>query len=383
MSKRKLRVKFVEKYELGPLVTFIPNKSIPIYNWFYFKEGFSRDFVMLMFDKFKVRRGDVILDPFLGVGTTLLACKERGLDGIGIEISPLFVFVSQAKIEDYNINELMKTANWLFNRPFKRPNLNNVDHLVRRSFKRHNLEDIIFFKEALLDISDKKIRNFFILALMNAASKVTYAYKDGAVLKFIKKRVPPFKPFYKRVVKRMINDLKKAKFSGSTLKVYLGDARRMELNDESVDYIITSPPYLNKIEYTKVYEIEYRLFLGGAEVNPVRSYIGVIPKIKIPEDMPKSLIDNMPLAAKAYFIDMWRAMKEMYRVLKKGGKAAIVVAGGVFPDRVIESDIILAKIAYLIGFRPIEIWAVNKRVATRNRTIKIGEARESILFLKK
>ena len=380
---RGIRVKYVEKFEIGPLVTFVPNKNLPVYNWFYFKEGFSRDFVMMMLDKFKVTRDDHVLDPFLGVGTTLLACKERGINGIGIEISPLFTFISQVKLEDYDIDELRKTARWLFSQPFKKPDMREVDNLVKRAFEKHNLEDIIFFRDKLLDIEDRKVRNFFMLALMNAASKVTYAFKDGAVLRFIKKDVPPFRPFYKRVVKKMINDLKRISYEECDIQVYLGDARRMNLDDESIDYIITSPPYLNKIEYTKVYEIEYRLFMGGSDVNPIRSYIGMIPKIKIPSDMPSELIEDMPLSAKAYFIDMWMVFKEMYRVLRSGGKAAIVVAGGVFPDRIIESDIVFAKIAHLIGFKPREIWAVNKRVATRDRTIKIGEARESILFLSK
>lgn len=378
-----MKVKYVEKFDLGPMVTFVPNKKLPIYNWFYFKEGYSRDFVMLMFDKFKVTRNDIVLDPFLGVGTTLVACKEKGVNGIGIEISPLFAFISQVKIEDYNINELKQTSTWLFNQKFSKPDISGVDYYVRKAFEKHNLEDIIFFKDKIFEIEDRKIRNFFLLALMCTASKVTYAYKDGGVIKIIKKNVPPFKPLFKRTVKKMINDIKKIKFQECDLEIIVGDARYMDLDDESVDYIITSPPYLNKIEYTKVYEIEYRLFMGGSEVNPIRSYISLIPKIKIPDDMPQDIIIDMPPIAKAYFIDMWRVLKEIYRVLKNKGKVAMVVAGGVFPDRIIESDVILIKMAYHVGFKPLEIWAVNKRTATRNRTIKIGEARESIIFLRK
>lgn len=376
-------LRYIERYDLASLATFIPNKRYPLYNWFYFKEGFSRDLVMMLLDRFGCDGSSWVLDPFLGVGTTLLSCKEKGVNGIGFEISPLFTFISRVKLEDYDVDELKERSRWLFQQKFRRPDIGGLDRFVRKAFERHNLEDIIFFRELLLEIDDDNVRNFFMLGLMNAASKVTYAYKDGAVLRIVRKRAPPLRPLYKRIIKKMINDLKKFRSRGSNIIIKVGDARSLELDDDSVDSVITSPPYLNKIEYTKVYEIEYKLFLGGTEVNPIRSYIGLKPHIKAPRGFPMDIIEGMPLAAKAYFIDMWRALNEIFRVLKEGGNVAIVVAGGVFPDGVIESDIILAELSYLIGFRPTELWAVNKRVATRDRTVKIGEARESILFLYK
>jgi len=54
----------------------------------------------------------------------------------------------------------------------------------------------------------------------------------------------------------------------------------------------------------------------------------------------------------------------MYRVLRRGGRAAIVIGQGIYPDRVIPSDRILAEMARGIGFREAEIWIVNKRIAT-------------------
>ncbi|MCF3653065.1 MAG: hypothetical protein L2C94_002725 [Aigarchaeota archaeon] len=111
--------------------------------------------------------------------------------------------------------------------------------------------------------------------------KVSLAYKDGAVLKVVRdKPVPPFRKFFRRLVKRMIKDLTRLSFKPCRLEVYLGDARRMDfLEDEMFDAIITSPPYLNKIEYTKVYRIEYELFFGDVKIDPVR----VLPRAE-PEE---------------------------------------------------------------------------------------------------
>jgi len=368
-----------ERYDLGKLVTFIPNKRLPVHNWFYFKEGFSRDFAMMMYDKFGMGEGDWVLDPFCGVGTTLLSARERGLNSVGVDVSPLFAFVSQAKLLDYDPEELKRASRDIFSRGFVRPDLKGVDPLVRRAFSKYTLEDILFFRSWIEGIGEPSIRGFFTLALMNAATKSSYALKDGAVLRFFKRPVPPFRKFFRRIVKVMIRQLGEVDLKGSQAIVKVGDARRLDfLEDESFDAIITSPPYLNKIEYTTVYSIEYSLFLGPTRIDPVRSYIGLNVK-EVEDILPEH---DLPDIAKAYFHDMDVALGEMHRVLSDGGQVAIVVAGGVFKDRIIESDLLLAGLAEDIGFKVEEAWTVNKRVATSGRT-KIGEARESVLIMRK
>jgi DNA modification methylase len=383
-NMEKSNTKIIDRLDLGPLVTFIPNKELPIYNWFHFKEGFSRDFVHIMINRFELDSNNWVLDPFLGSGTTLLACKERGINGIGIEINPLFLFIADAKLTEYNIEKIRFWVEWLFKKKFVKPDLSGISGLVKRSFNIHNLEDIIFFRDQILEIEDTNTRKFLMMALLRAASKVTYAYKDGAVIKIIKKHTPPFRPFYRRIIQRMIEDIKKIEFKSSRIHIYLGDSRNMDMvEDEAIDAVITSPPYLNKIEYTRVYEIEMELFLEDIKIDPLRSYIGIIPR-KRPRDMPDILRDkNLPPAANYYFIDMWRVLKEIYRVMKKNAKGALVLSDGIFPDRIVETHKIIEELATHIGFKVPEIWIVNRRVATRNRTKKLGVAKETIIFINK
>ncbi len=369
-----------ERYDLGKLVTFIPNKLVPIHNWFYFKEGFSRDFMLLMFDWLKIKKADWILDPFCGSGTSLLASKEFGVNAVGIDISPLAVFVTQVKTEDYDLDKIKDSARELFSKKFKRYDIGRLSQLTKRAFSKYSLEDILFFKEEIRRIEDPKIRNFFTLALMNSANKVTYAYKDGGVIKIFKKSCPPLKKVFKRVIKRMIGNLKKAYFKGSEIKVYLGDARRMDfLKDKQFDSVITSPPYLNKIEYTKVYSIEYDLFFNDLKVDNLRSYIGLNPK-NIKDLFPEL---NLPEIAKAYLQDMNESIKEIYRVMKDGSNCVIVVAEGAFPESIVPVDVLLADLAERAGLEVEKVVVVNNRVVTRDRTVKIGRARESIIIMKK
>jgi len=371
---------FEERYDLGKVVTFIPNKKVPIHNWFYFKEGFSRDFVLLMFDWLKIKSGDWVLDPFCGAGTSLLTAKELGVNAFGVDISPLAIFVTQVKIEDYDLDKIKDSAKKLFSKKFVRRDIKEVSPFIRKAFSKYSLEDILFFKEGLREIEDPKIRNFITLALMNSANKVSYAYKDGGVIKILKKPSPPLKKIFKGVVKRMVTNLKRASFKGAEIKVYRGDARRMDfLQDYDFDFVITSPPYLNKIEYTKVYSIEYELFFKDVKVDNLRSYIGLNPK-NVKDLFPKL---NLPDIGKAYLQDMNDSLKEIFRVMKDGSKCAIVVAEGAFPDRIVPVDILLADLAKKTGFKVEKIVAVNNRVVTRDRTLKIGRARESLIIMEK
>jgi len=73
----------------------------------------------------------------------------------------------------------------------------------------------------------------------------------------------------------------------------------------------------------------------------------------------------------------------MLRVMRKGARCAVVVAEGVFPDRIVPADLLLARLCEKAGFDVEKIVVANLRTATRNRSVKIGRARESIIVLRK
>jgi DNA modification methylase len=113
--------------------------------------------------------------------------------------------------------------------------------------------------------------------------------------------------------------------------------------------------------------------------NGIRSHVG-----SRVEDISVSDIDldeNLPVSAKVYFKDMHSALKEMYRVCKENAKLAIVIGGGCYPDRAIESDKIIAELAERIGFNVNNILVARNSWCTRARTIKVGKIRESIILL--
>lgn len=378
--KWETSMKTEERYDLGQLVTFKPNKRLPIYSWFHFKEAFSHDFVMLMLKHFNINQDNWVLDPFCGVGTTLLAARESGINAVGVDAHPVFAFVSQVKTQNYSLESLRELKKDFFSKKFEKLDSKGISPLLKKGFSRYALEDILFFRSEIKKVKDRIMRDFLVFTLVVSAMKISYAVKDGAVLRFFKRKHPPLRKVFKATVKKFIRHLKKTELKPCEIVVKQGDARKLDfLETESFDAVVTSPPYLNKLEYVKAFDVEEALLKELIGIDSTKACLGtdlergeaVFPKL------------GLPPIAEAYFFDIELCLGEMYRVLREGGKAALVVGQGVFPDRIVESDILIAKLAESEGFNVKKRLIVNKRVATKQRTVKIGVALESILLLTK
>jgi DNA modification methylase len=382
--------KMLEKPEWGPLATFIPNKDEPIHNWFYYKEGFSKELVFRLADMFSLKKGMNVLDPFCGVGTTLLACKQLGVHSIGFDVHPVAVFAAKVKTRDYEPEILKQEIKSLIKAKFHPPKKLPDSGIVKRVFPRHTLEDTIFFRDFIMQNPDSKVRDFLLLGLMNVAIKCSYAYKDGAVIKVRKKPTPPLRDMLRRQLFRMLKDVQNFPSVSVNTSADFGDSRSLPLESESMDSVITSPPYLNKIEYTRIYEIEHELFLRHVQESPsVRSYIGLsLNKLekdssKLEKALDYETVRGLPMEAVPYMMDMFQSIEEMHRVCKKGVKLGIVVGNGCFPTCTVDSDILLSRMAESLGFRVDKILVLNKRWCTRNRTEKVGIVRESLMMWEK
>ncbi|MBN2203041.1 MAG: DNA adenine methylase [Candidatus Aenigmarchaeota archaeon] len=371
-------MKFTEALDFKKLVTYIPNKIEPVHNWYYFKEGFSKQLVDTFIQRFGLNSKSLVLEPFCGSGTTPLACKQHGIRSVGFEVSPFFAFVSKVKTRDYDLEKLKRdidiAISWKFERPESIPN----EKHIRKVFSKYTLQDAIFYKNKIMEIENNYSRDFLLLGLIDSAMKSSWTKKDGAVVKIQKKGKPPLKKFFKYKIKKMFKDLKRSNIKPVETQIILGDSRNLSLDNETVDAVITSPPYLNKIEYSKIYNIETSLFFDFPK-SKVRSYIGS----KVDEFGSEIGFSDFPLTAKAYFSDMNDAIKEMYRVCKDGSKLAVVIGGGCYPDRAIECDRITAELAEKVGFKVEEILVARNSWCTRARTIKVGQVRESIILLEK
>ncbi|MFA5357899.1 MAG: DNA methyltransferase [archaeon] len=358
---------------LGELVTFSLNRFEPIHNWFYFKEGYAEKLVEWIVKEYKIE--GKIFDPFCGSGTTLLTAKQLGAESIGCDVSPLAVLASKAKTRDYNIEILKSKFAELREMSVPPEQITPRDERLRKIISRENWEEMHFLKKKIEEIEDEKVKDFFYLAMVDSFGAVAQVVKVGGSLRKVKKHVPAMKKFFERKCERMIRDLEREK-KGPEPEVREADARVFAPEENSVSAVITSPPYLNKIEYTTVYKLELILFFKAQQTR-LRAFLGDDSNNVDAGD------GEMPPIAQAYFQDMEKVLKNCFKCLKRGGKIFIIVAGGCLPDRTIDSDEIIYDLGEAVGFKKIDLIPARNIFCHSNRSIKIGTVRESILVLEK
>ncbi len=324
----------------------------------------------------------MVLDPFCGAGTTPLACKELGLDCVGFDVHPVLLFASQVKLQDYNVEELRAVARELVKSKFEGQEI-EAPGFITRVFSRPALDDMAFFKRKIMEVEDERVRDFLLLGLVNAAMDCSWAYKDGAAIKVVKRPVPPLRKALERQLMRMCCDVEHFKSKPAEARVEHCDVRKLKLEGESVDAVITSPPYMKKQEYVYAHRIEqWVLGLDGPSADEL---IGVRAGDIAGEDFSQvsEFVENKPIEAKAYFKDMYGAIRELYRVCRHGAKICVVTSDGCFPDAAVEVCVPLSELAEKVGFRAKRIIVVNRRYCTTPARRKVGVAREALLFWEK
>jgi hypothetical protein len=89
--------------DLKDIVTSKHLKETHIHNWLVFPHSYSHKLIEILIEKYQLNSNDTILDPFCGAGTTLLAAKNHGIEAKWYDISPFAVFISNVKLESYDI----------------------------------------------------------------------------------------------------------------------------------------------------------------------------------------------------------------------------------------------------------------------------------------
>lgn len=405
-----MKNKIVDKTnDYSKLVSPRRDKDKPIYNWHSFKHSYSKELVDLFINEFKLNNNSKILDMFCGGGTTLLAAKENSIFAVGYDISPFAVFLSQVKTNNYDkkvLSEILTDIAKKLDRYIPSENVIFPEiPLLKKAFKKKTWHEINYIKKVILRIKDRRIRDFFSLSLLSILESVSNTSKTGGFLRIVSRRISSgtaMKNFVAQA-QRMINDLNNN--GNIKSKVKIGDARRLK-EKNLFDAIITSPPYPNRHDYTRIYALELILFfinnneeLKQLRYNTLRSHVEAKKKYhsngyQQPPQLTKALskverngVNNIQIIdmLKGYFEDMYLTLKEMHRLLNKTGKIALVVSNVRFSGINILVDEILSELGEQVGLKTKEIRIIRYRGNSSQQMRDYNKllSRESIIIWEK
>lgn len=346
-----------EEFELGNLVSYVGNKSVPILRLYRYKEAFALRFVDEFISRLGLKEKDYIFDPFCGMGTTLFAASKKGIPSIGVDKLPIALFVATTlplfySMESGQIKKVFERLKSKVHRAPAAPIASDVA-IMKVAFPADLLLTLRRWK-TIIDDLESPLRNIFLLLFFSILEPCSFTSKDGQFLRLVRdKKVAVPEEALERKVYEAERDLlliRNLKWDQSVQipSVYLCDTRELSAVGfaRQPTAIITSPPYANRYDYTRTYSLElcFHFVRDFAEMKALRfgilrSHIEskVDPSEQPPHPAVKEVVDilrtrgkalnnpRIPDMLTAYFVDMQKVIKEWARFLATKARVAMVV----------------------------------------------------------
>jgi hypothetical protein len=324
-----------------------------------------------------------VLDPMMGSGTVLAMARAHGHRGLGFDIDPLAVLISKVWTTAMDRNEVRDQAtNVLQSALMEFRDITQADaypegadeetrEFIRYWFDGYARRQLAALSAAIRSLQPETTRN----ALWCAFSRLIISKQSGASRAMdlshsrphrVFKTAPekPFNKFLPAVERVVTNGIdKRAGDRGPAPTIRIGDARHLPLPDKSVDLVLTSPPYLNAIDYIRC--SKFSLVWMGHNIGDLRDVrtnsVGTeagdqsldadseIKSIVGGLDLRPGLQQRHERILAKYVHDMRGTISEVGRVLSTTGKAVYVVGENTLRGTYIRTSIIVTKLAELAG----------------------------------
>lgn len=363
-----------------------PNKSREIryltHSFHEYKGRFYPQLAKAFMNYAGIKKGDTVLDPFCGSGTTLVESFLFGANAVGVDINPIAFLLAKAKVksillEQKYLTEIRKAfenikedLGWKKIKIGDYSNILDTEYL-QNWFPENNLKKVISIQEIIKSLSNETSQLFSKVVLSNLLRD--FSFQDPTQLR-IRRRAdtPPenlIETFRKNLVEQ-IENLERFKSLNrfqlqSNIENYLGDIRTLmksaNLKNNSIDVVITSPPYATALPYVDTDRLSLFAFgytdknsfrkleetlIGNREITKSKRVIldkeleanfksSVLPKEIISLLQKIYLLNtnsnvgfrrkNTAALLYKYFLDMHQGINQVLQVLKKNKFAFFVV----------------------------------------------------------
>ena len=255
------------------------------HEWYRFELSFPAHLVRQYLGRFEIEPSSLVLDPFCGTGTTLVECKKRGISSLGIEAHPMARFASHVKTSwGISPTGLFGHAQAVADRATRRLRSEGFEDGLLTPHRRPRnlvLRGLIPDVERLLlrgSISPVPLHKVLVLLeeIQSEGENPFYDHERLALAKALIHHIsnlefgpevgvgPPRSDAQVVVawldcVSAMVDDLRELReMDNAPAKTFEADSRSIDgvLSPESVDTVITSPPYPNEKDYTRTTRLE-------------------------------------------------------------------------------------------------------------------------------
>lgn len=396
-----------------------------IYDWYSYVEDFPGRFVYEMLNRFDVTSDQKVLDPFVGHGTSLVTCKLLGIESVGVDLNPFCCFASRVKTNwEIDTSILESKANSILDNLLPRLTSFGNRRILKTNIETTDLEPpkmpgldrwmspLVVRKvmkvkhEILLQTEKSPIQDFLLFALasiLRDISNVTLAL--NVTLRKKKDDAPVYQKFAQRLC-TMIKDYKTVAGINSECKprIFERDTRYLDL-DEKFDFVITSPPYPNDIDYVNQTRMElfFLDLINRKEFSELKKemitsdaiyYVWAKNKselvmddleiMKVVSKLKEAYKDknwgwDYPKMVSEYFGDMLLCLERLNELMKPGGQCVLVVGDAALKKVLVPADVLVQRLAQRVGFKSSKVEVLRKRRATSHKI----PLRESAVIIKK
>ena len=250
--------------------TFVRNLNLPVHSWYRFPAGFSAEWAQRTIESHRsYLDGKLLLDPFAGVGTAILAGESAGIPSIGIEAQPFIHRVAETKLLWHaSVAEFCDFAQAVIGQAKQRVTANfPYPKLIRSCFSEQSLSELDNLRDSWETLDDgslgAKLTWLALVGILRSCSSAgTAPWQYILPSKTKRKVLAPYEAFQAQVQKMCV-DMTSLQLMGvrDDAHIYLDDARLLaQVPDDSVGLVVTSPPYANNYDYGDATRFEMTFF---------------------------------------------------------------------------------------------------------------------------